>query len=300
MFNLIYILQESLGLSPDNQIRLLNTFVIVITLWLLHWLISRILWRQVQSQRNQYIWSRVLKYVTIVFTILLAGKVWFISFQSIATFFALLSTGLVIVLKEPITNLFGGIFLFIQRPFSIGDRIEIAGHAGDVIDIRISQFTLLEIGNWVYKEQSTGRVIHIPNGRLFKNTLANYSKGFQHIWNEISILITFESDWKKAKIILQNIANKHSKHLSKPAEKRIKKASKRYMIFYSKLTPIVYCRVEDSGPVLTIRYLCEPRNRRESEHAVWENVLEEFNQHSDISFAYPTVRYYKNNEKTAL
>ena len=67
---------------------------------------------------------------------------------------------------------------------------------------RIFMFTLMEIGNWVDADQSTGRVIHIPNGKVFKEVLANYSKGFQYIWNEIPVLVTFESNWKKAKEIL--------------------------------------------------------------------------------------------------
>lgn len=71
-------------------------------------------------------------------------------------------------------------------------------------------------------DQSTGRIIHIPNGMILNQTLANYSKGFQYIWNEIPILITFESNWEKVKDLLQKIANKHGEHLSQAAEKKVK------------------------------------------------------------------------------
>ncbi len=81
----------------------------------------------------------------------------------------------------------------------MGDRIQVGNFAGDVIDLRIFQFTLMEIGNWVDADQSTGRVIHIPNGKVFTEMLANYSKGFHYIWNEIPFLVTFESNWKKQK-----------------------------------------------------------------------------------------------------
>ncbi|PKP57527.1 mechanosensitive ion channel protein MscS, partial [Candidatus Atribacteria bacterium HGW-Atribacteria-1] len=154
------------------------------------------------------------------------------------------------------------------------------------------QFTLLEIGNWVNADQSTGRIIHIPNGMVLSEVLANYSKGFQYIWNEVPVLITFESNWEKAKRILLKIANTHAEHLSKAAEKRVKEASKKFMILYSKLTPIVYTSVKDSGVLLTIRYLCEPQHRRDSEQAIWEDILKEFVQNKDIGFAYPTQRFY--------
>ena len=68
--------------------------------------------------------------------------------------------------------------------------------------IRIFQFSLIEIGNWGDADQSTGRVIHIPNGIVFTQPQSNYTTGFQHIWHEIPVLVTFESDWKKAKKII--------------------------------------------------------------------------------------------------
>lgn len=131
------------------------------------------------------------------------------------------------------------------------DNETIDDNTDDVIDMRMFQFTVMEIGNWVDADQSTGRIIHIPNGSIFTETLANYSKGFHYIWNEVAVLVTFESDWKKAKEILMGIVNKDSEHLSKSAERKIKEASKQFMLFYTHLTPTVYTRVGDSGVLLT-------------------------------------------------
>ena len=108
------------------------------------------------------------------------------------------------------------------------------------------------------------------------------------------MLVTLESDWKKAKMILMRIGNKHAEHLSKSAEQKVKRAARKYMIFVSKLTPIVYTSVKDSGVMLTIRFLCEPRRRRDSEQAIWEDILDEFGKCNDIDFAYPTQRFYNN------
>lgn len=222
------------------------------------------------------------------------GRVWYEGFQSIATFLGLLSAGLAIALKDLLVNLAGWIFIMWRRPFEVGDRIQIGNLVGDVIDLRIFQFTLMEIGGWVDADQSTGRVVHIPNGKVFTEAQANYHKGFQYIWNEIPVLITFESNWKKAKGILQKVGIKHAEHLSASAEQRIKEASRKFMIFYSKLTPTVYTSVKESGVLLTIRYLCEPRRRRDSEEAIWEEILEKFAHCPDIDFAYPTRRFYNN------
>jgi len=66
------------------------------------------------------------------------------------------------------------------------------------------------------------------------------------------------------------------------------------MIFYSALTPTVYTSVQDCGVLLTIRYLIDPRRRRTSEMAIWEDILSVFARRSDIDFAYPTQRFYNN------
>jgi hypothetical protein len=66
------------------------------------------------------------------------------------------------------------------------------------------------------------------------------------------------------------------------------------MIFYRKLTPTVYLTVDDCGVLLTVRYLCEPRNRRGTEQAIWEDILQAFEKREDIDFAYPTTRFFEN------
>jgi small-conductance mechanosensitive channel len=226
-------------------------------------------------------------------TVILILSVWIKAIGQFGAFLGLLTAGVAIALKDPLTNIAGWFFILTRQPFSLGDRVQIGEHAGDVIDIRLFQFTLLEIGNWVNADQSTGRIIHIPNGAIFTQAQSNYSAGFKFIWNELPVLVTFESNWNLAKEILQKIVIDHAEALSVDAEKKIIEASKKYMIFYQYLTPTVYTSVQDSGVLLTMRYVCEPRKRRSSEHTIWEDVLKEFAQHKDIEFAYPTQRFYK-------
>ena len=70
-----------------------------------------------------------------------------------------------------------------------------------------------------------------------------------------------------------------------------------YLINYRKLTPIVYTNVVDYGVQLTIRYLIEPRKRRGTEHAIWEDILTEFADCQDIDLAYHTTRSFKYTEE---
>jgi len=285
-------IHKNIGLSPETQMKVFLLLLISLIIWVLYFLINWLVWRQTEDVRTRYRWKKTSGYILIILGLFIIIRLWFRGFESLATYLGLLSAGLAIALRDLVSDLAGWLFIIGRRPFSVGDRIQIGNFAGDVIDIRAFQFTLMEIGNWVDADQSTGRVIHIPNGMILREVLANYSKGFYYIWNEIPVLITFESDWQKAKKILQKIAEQDSERLSKAAEKRIKEASKKYMILYSKLTPIVYTSVKESGVLLTIRYLCEPQSRRGSEQKIWEDILKEFALQKDIQLAYPTQRFY--------
>ena len=88
--------------------------------------------------------------------------------------------------------------------------------------------------------------------------------------------------------------NQHSEHLTDAASEQVREASKKYLIQYDKLTPIVYLTVRDSGVLLTLRFLCDPRKRRGTEESIWEDILLEFANCDDIDFAYPTQRFYNN------
>jgi small-conductance mechanosensitive channel len=287
-------LQDTFGMSATTQSRVLGSVVAVLLLWMVRRVVLWLAWRRVKEARARYRWRKITTYVVVPIGFLVVGRIWFAGFGSLATFLGLVSAGVAIALKDLLVNLAGWGFILWRRPFEVGDRIQIGEHAGDVIDIRIFQFSLLEVGNWVNADQSTGRVLHIPNGQVLGTPLANFSKGFQYIWNELPVTVTFESDWREAKEILAEIANEHAEHLSAAAEERIRDVSRRFLIFYSNLTPIVYTSVADHGVTLTVRSLCEPRTRRGTTENIWEAILDAFARADNIDFAYPTQRFYDN------
>jgi len=274
--------------------KLLLSFGIFFAAWIIRTIIVKIMLRRIEDMRIRYILQKTITYLTTFSALLIIGNIWFKGIHELTTIIGFLSAGIAIALRDVFTNFAGWVFIIWARPFSVSDRIQIGDHSGDVIDISIFHTTLMEIGNWIEADQSTGRVIKVPNELVFSQSFANYSRGFQFIWNEIPVLITFESDWEKAKKLLLDIADKHTKHLSKHAANRVREASKHFLIHYSKLTPTVYTSVRNSGVLLTIRYLCKPRNRRGTEQAIWEDILKRFAVCDDIDFAYPTQRFYNN------
>ena len=282
------------GLTPETQTKLLWSVVIVVLLIVARRLLMTVVDRRVDDRAIVYRWGKASGNATFVIGVLSLVQVWFTAIPSLGTFLGLVSAGLAIALKDLVTDLAGWAFIVWRKPFELGDRIHLGEHAGDVVDIRVFAFTIMEIGNWVAADQSTGRMIHMPNGKIFTEPLANYTAGFPFLWNELPVLLTFESDWKKAKALLQEIVTEETEGVGQEAERTLKRTSKRFLIHYTRFTPTVYTSVRDSGVLLTIRYLCNPRQRRGTAQAIWERILEELHGHDDIDFAYPTQRVYLN------
>lgn len=285
--------QEFIQNSPGITYQIILSVAAILAIWLVRFIAIRIINRRLPEAKAQYKWRKNLTYISVFIGFLIVGRIWFEGLQSLATFLGLLSAGLAIALRDPVTDFAGWIFILWRKPLDVGDRIQIGDTKGDVIDIRVFKFTVLEIGNWVYADQSTGRVVHIPNHKVFSDSLANYTSDFEFIWNELQVLVTFESDWQKAKQLLQEIADEHLQDFVNQAQKQVRRAKKSYLIYYRYLTPTVYTDVQDSGVRLTIRHLSSPRQRRSISEEIWEDILKKFSEHDDIELAYPTMRIYK-------
>lgn len=277
--------------------KIIQSALIFFILWLLRRLAYRLVNRRFRKNpRLLYNWRKVVQYLTVVLGFILIGRIWLSGVDTLVTYFGLLSAGLAIALQDPIVSLVGWIFIVWRRPFVVSDRIQVGEIMGDVIDIRLFAFSLLEVGSRIDAEQSTGRIIHIPNGSVFKEPLINTHQGYPFIWNEIPVMVTFESDWEKAKSILNNIIHELAPDVSEGIQKYEKRAD-RFVISYGNVEPTVYTSVADSGVILTMRYLVDPRRVRGSEQGIWEAILRAFALHWDIDFAYPTQREYLHFEE---
>ncbi|MEC7108139.1 MAG: mechanosensitive ion channel family protein [Verrucomicrobiota bacterium] len=285
-------LSNFLNLSEKSIENLFYTIFTVLLFIVIRIVTSSIIRRNIKDEKRSYNLRKTFTYVYSALLIYAISSVWLNGMQSIGTFLGLTSAGLAIALHDTIANLAGFIFIETRKPFRVGDRVEINGHQGDVIDIRLFQFSIVEVGNWVDADQSTGRIIHVPNNMVLKHPTANSHVGFEYIWNEVPILITFESDWKKAKQIMIDILQEKTESLSQGAQNQIRRAARKYLIVAVKLTPTVYTSVKDSGIMLTMRYLVNPRMRRGTEQKIWEEILDAFEKEDRIELAYPTVRYF--------
>lgn len=297
---LVDTLHDVTGLGNVVVANLLLTLLAVGLLWAVRRVVLAVVRRRSPDPKRLYTWTKTSQYVTVAVGLLGVLRIWLGELGTFGTFLGLLTAGIAIALRDPLVNIAGWLFIVWKRPFAPGDRVTVRLHTGDVIDQRLFQFTLLEVGTATGAAQSTGRLIHVPNGWVFSDSVVNATGAFAYVWHEVALTVTFESDWRVAKTLLADVAAVHAETLAPDAERTLREAAREHFIFYSKLTPVVYTDVVEHGVRLTLRYLVAPRRIRGSEEAIWEAVLDGVAARDDVAFAYPTSRLFRGGDEGRL
>jgi len=260
-------------------------------------LVSTVFNRAIGDLRVRHKSRKYLYYTATALLLLVLLGVWSGNLGQLALAVTAIGAALAFALQQPVFSLAGWLYIVTRRPYDVGDRIELGGVSGDVIDIRLFKTVLLE----TYPEgrghgtQSTGRVVDFPNSDVLSKSLLNYTRGFEYLWNEYPILITFESNWAKAKRLLQEIVDAETHLYEAPARTQIERMARSFLIQYDNLTPTVYLAIRDSGVELGLRYLTPARQRRTIRDRISAAILEAFEPEPDIELAYPTYRLFRRD-----
>ena len=99
---------------------------------------------KIKDTKKRYLWNKSLLF-HLFFLFIVIGSIWFEGFESIATYLGFVSAAIAFALKDPIANVAGWMFISTRSPFKIGDRIELGTNAGDVIDINVFNFSIMEM-----------------------------------------------------------------------------------------------------------------------------------------------------------
>jgi small-conductance mechanosensitive channel len=271
----------------SSRIGIVLLFV-VLMVFVAHYL-KKLPYRFAREGKNLYYFQKLINFTSSLIIVLIILLNFVGDFGGLSAVVGLAGAGLAIALQDPIVSLVGWFLIIGKFGVSVGDRVEINGVKGDVIDIGLLRIAVLEVGNWVSAEQSTGRVVFFPNSFIFKNHYFNYSTGNSFIWDEIRIRVTHESDWKSAKHIIESVATRVSQAFVEEAKTQQQRVAQQFHINLGTLTPYVYVSIADSGVDLLLRYLTAIRKRRATQDEICREILEAFEKREPhIGLASPT------------
>lgn len=266
-------------------LRILATLVVVATALALVRVSRGLLSRVFETPQRRYRGARFIGRTVMVLSLGVLVLIWAPVQRDMLAVLTVFATALVIGLKEVFLSMVGWIHIVVRTVYRVGDRIEINGLRGDVVDLTLLTTKLVEVGGWAGGDQSTGRLLTFPNNWLFAHGVRNDTHGFGFVWNEITFTVTKASDWHAAQQILDGLALQMSSSVETQARRALDSMATDVLIQYKVLTPFVYVHVEETGIALTLRYLVEARRRRGSEHALTISFLDALRARDDIELA---------------
>jgi small-conductance mechanosensitive channel len=194
-------------------------------------------------------------------------------------------------LQEVIASVAGWVEISFGRFYQVGDRVELGGIVGDVIDIGVLRTTLFELGQWIGGDQHNGRIVRVANSLVFQAPLFNYSADFPFLWDEITVPVKYGSDRRLARQILQQIIDEIAGPDVPAAQAMRDKLVKKYMIEQLVVEPVVTMTANDNWIEYTVRYVVDYRKRRRTKDRIFERILDEFDRSEGrVAFASTTVQ----------
>jgi small-conductance mechanosensitive channel len=200
----------------------------------------------------------------------------------------LLSLGVVgfaitFALQQPLLSLLGWVYIMLKRPYAVGDRVKIEASKGDVIEVDFLVTTLWEVnGDLVSTHQPSGRVVTVPNSVVLSSQIVNYTTLVHHVWNELTIQVAYETDLAFARETMIEVADDY---LGDAMAREIATYRERLDETAVELEvqdgPTVNIVQTESWVELRLRYLVHPRRGARTRNALYERILERFNDDPD-------------------
>mgnify|MGYP001069849737 CR=1 FL=1 len=262
--------------------ELMSNTMVVRAIWTLAGvIIAIVLIRIAQHSINRYIGDPDTRYrarktastvgwlLLIIYVLLLFSE----SLGQVAVALGVASAGIAFALQEVIVSLAGWIAISFGRFFNVGDRVQLGGTVGDVIDVGLLRTTLMECGEWIGGDNYSGRIVLIANSFVFKEAVYNYSMDFPFLWDELTLPVRFGSDYDRAREILLSSAEDVVGEYTDYAQQHWKRMLRHYRIESARVDPMVTVVATDNWVEYTLRYVVDYKHRRSTRDEIFRLIL---------------------------
>ena len=287
-------LKDLLFNDPTTQ-KFVIAFIGILLIIILTRRIKKNLYSHVKTD-NWYKTSKLISVFSYILIVFLLGIVFKDRLKGIPVTLGVASAGIAFALREVITSFAGWIGILFGGFYKTGERVQLGGIKGDVIDIGILRTTLMEVGEWVDGDLYNGRIVRIANSFVFSQPVFNYSADFPFLWDEIKIPIRYGSDYDRTKEILQSAADTIVGDYVDKAQHEWNKMVKKYIIENQSLDSNVTIRTTDNWIEYTLRYVVDYKKRRSTKNALFTKILKEIDSTKGaIEFASTTIELTKDS-----
>ncbi len=248
----------------------------ILVFYTLSKLARRALTDRIKDTNTRYRTRKLVTFINYVLVILFLASVFSDKLGGFTVAFGVAGAGIAFALQEVIASVAGWLAVTFSSFYKTGDRVQLGGIKGDVIDIGVLRTTIFEIGNWVNGDLYNGRVVRVANSFVFKEPVFNYSGDFPFLWDEITIPVRHGSDRALTRQIMEKVARAVIGDYAEKAAKTWKELVKNYMIEEARVAPMITMVMDENWMTYTIRYVVDFKKRRGTKDALFEQILDEF------------------------
>jgi small-conductance mechanosensitive channel len=264
--------------------KIASTVGILLILGALNGIVARAVAKNVDDLKHRYLWRQVVRYILTAIAAATVIRIWIEGITTILTALSLIAAAVAVVLKELLQNIAGWAVIVGRKMYSIGDRIRIGSVSGDVTEVGLMYTTIAETTDRGLGEVHTGALVRLPNSLVFTQPVANSSEGSTAaVWNELRFNVAASSNREALQSLAMDALRRGALPLSADQVKELRQS--KVEIMFTSVEPTVAFRPVDGKVEVTLRYICKPHRRRDSEQVVWNALLDALAERSDISLA---------------
>lgn len=277
--------------------RIVAIFIGIAIIWILIKALQKKLFSKIKGNDNRYRAKKFGTFTGYLLTILLIAVIYSDKLRGLSVALGVAGAGIAFALQEVIVSFAGWLAIMFGDFYNPGDRVQLGGVKGDVMDIGVLRTTIMETGQWVDGDLYNGRIVLIANSYVFKEPVYNYSGDFPFLWDEIKIPIQFGSNYEKAKEILLSIGTATAGDLTERSFEKWKKMQTKYLLEDARTSPMVSLVANDNWVEYTLRYVVDYKLRRATKTELFTKILRAIEAtNGEVKFASATFQLVEGPE----
>ncbi len=257
--------------------RLVTTAVVVVVAWSLGGVVGRLLSARRADAFDRYVARKLVRAIVALVAVVVLAALWRPFAGRFGVVVGFVTAGVAFAMQEVIGAFAGWVSIATGRLYRVGDRIDVGGVRGDVIDITPLRTKLMEMGSptegdsWVRGRQLTGRIVSVSNKSVFTAPVYNYSSSFDFVWEELVIPVPYEADWERAERIVGAAIDGVS--ANEGAKRAIEQMRRSFPMPETDLEPRVFVRLTDNWVELSARFVVPVRTARRVKDDLSRHIL---------------------------
>lgn len=269
--------------------RFATVFIGVAIIWLVIKAMQKKIFSHIKDNDSRYRTKKVSNYLGYFLVIVLIIFVYSDKLGGFTVALGVAGAGIAFALQEVITSFAGWLAIMFGGFYKPGDRVQLGGIKGDVMDVGVLRTTLMETGQWVDGDLYNGRIVLVANSFVFKEPVFNYSGDFPFLWDEIKIPIQYGSNYNKAKDLILQIGKDVAGDLTERSKERWQALQQKYRLEEAQTEPMISMIANDNWVEYTLRYVVSYKKRRVTKTELFTRLLTQIEaSNGEIKFASAT------------